>query len=73
MFLYSLTPEEVTTLSAVNSGQVNVILVVCCHGEYTGVDPVALQAPEFANYLNALGSYDANRIIEIEDVSPFGI
>ena len=73
MFLYSLTPEEVTTLSNVNSGQVNVILVVCCHGEYTGVDPVALQAPEFANYLNALGSYDASRVVEIPDVGPFGI
>jgi hypothetical protein len=73
MFLYTLTSEEVTTINALNYTRSNVLLIVCCHGEYTGVDPDALQAAEYADYLTALGSYDGSKVVEIEDTDPFGV
>jgi hypothetical protein len=73
MFLYTLTPEEVTTINTLNYARVDVLLIVCCHGEYAGVDPDALQTTEYADYLAALGSYDGSKVVEIADTNPFGV
>ena len=70
MLLYSLTPEEVETVNNLNYARTDTLLIVCCFGEYSGVDPEALQASEYAAYLTALGSYDAEKVVEIEPEDP---
>jgi hypothetical protein len=66
MQLYTLTPAEVETVNNLNYQRTDTLLIVCCYGEYTGVDPEALQELEFAPYLAALGSYDGSKVVEIE-------
>jgi hypothetical protein len=64
--VYSLTPEEIATIQALNTQRRNVLLVVCDFGSAVGVDPEALQNPEYADYLAALGGYDAERVVEVD-------
>jgi len=72
MDLYTLTPTEVAVVNALNYTRQNTLLIVCCYGEHTGVDPVALQSPDFSVYLTALGgSYDPNKVVEIEPPTIF--
>lgn len=79
MQLYSLTPEEADALNQLNCQRSNTLLIVCCHGEYTGVDPVALQEPTYADWLAVLGSvngrptspFDETKVVEVEAASPF--
>jgi hypothetical protein len=67
MDLYTLTPSEVALINALNYERQNTLLIVCCYGEYTGVDPVSLQHPDFSDYLTALGgTYDSDKVVEIE-------
>ncbi len=63
--LYLLTAREREVIAAMNVGRYNNILVMCCHSEGIGVDPVALQHPLFADYLAALDPYDITRIVDI--------
>lgn len=72
MLLYTLTPEEVAVVNALNYTRQNILLIVCCYGEYTGVDPVSLQQSEFSDYLTALGgTYDSDKVVEIEPSTTF--
>lgn len=73
MRLYSLTVEEAAAVNAINYTRTNSLLIVCCHGEYMGVDPDALQTEEFAVFATLLGGYQESKVVEVEDVNPFGI
>jgi hypothetical protein len=72
MDLYTLTPSEVALINALNYVRENTLLIVCCYGEHTGVDPVSLQQPEFSDYLTALGgTYDTDKVVEVEPPTIF--
>lgn len=71
MRLYRLTPEEIEIVNNLNYTRTDVLLIVCCYAEYTGVDPEALQELDFAPYLAALGSYDESKVVEFEPPTMF--
>jgi len=79
MQLYSLTLEEADALNQLNCQRNNVLLIVCRHGEYIGVDPAALQDPIYADWLAVLGTvngnpispFDTTKIVNVEAAEPF--
>ena len=79
MQLYSLTLEEAAALNQLNYQRNNVLLIVCRHGEYIGVDPIALQDPIYADWLAVLGTvngrpaspFDATKVVDVTAADPF--
>ena len=70
--LYALTEEEINIVNNLNESRTNVLLIVCSLGECTGVDPEALQKPEFSVYLDALGgTFNPDKVVEVEIEYPF--
>ncbi len=68
MQLYTLIESEVATIEALNQQRQDELLIVCDFGvNGVGVDPDALQQPEYSVYLEALGgTFDAGRVVEFE-------
>jgi hypothetical protein len=69
--IYTVSSEEAEAINALNSTRSNVLLVVCSFEQYVGVDPEALQSPQFSDYLQVLGGvFDPARVVEVEVVVP---
>ena len=69
MRLYALTTVEAAVVNALNAQRTNVLLIVCQVGEHVGVDPDALQSPDYASYLEAIGGvYQEERVVELPDL-----
>jgi hypothetical protein len=64
--LYTLTEEEIEFINSFNVGRTNTIMVVCSHGEHSGLDADDLQKPEFSEYLNLLGVFNSQKVIEVD-------
>ena len=72
MRLYTLIAEEMAVINMLNDQRTNTLLVICQIGEYVGVDPDALQSPDFAAYLTALGGYQETKIVDVLPPSMVG-
>lgn len=56
MNLYTLTEDEITVVGKLNSHRKDSLLIICDYGTRgIGIDADALQAPEYYEYLVALG------------------
>lgn len=66
--VYSLTEQEIQTISQLNESRQNVLLIVCSFpGDVTGVILEDLQSEEFEPYLTALGGeIDLEKVVEVE-------
>lgn len=66
--VYSLTEQEIETISQLNESRENVLLIVCSYpGDVDGVVLEDLQKEEFSVYLDALGgTIDESKIVEVD-------
>jgi hypothetical protein len=69
MRLYTLTTEEIAVIDTINAQRTNTLLVICQFGDYIGVDLDALQSPDYATYLAALGEYQETKIVDVQSSS----
>lgn len=67
---YKITPEEAAIFEALNHKRSNTILIMSNYSTI-GVAPADLKKKEFAMYLDLLGGFDPDKVVEVDVHSPF--
>ena len=63
--LYTLTENEQNKIQSLNESLTNTLLIMCNYGEYVGVSSLDLQDPIYSEYLDLVGPFNLEKIVEV--------